>query len=77
MLTNLGVLGHSNTIAMLPRAAAKPLVEAGSLYELPVDENIPFGTIGYSIRGERKPTPSGSAFIKALEEIAAQIVANG
>lgn len=77
MLTNLGVLRHSDTVAMLPRAAARPLIEAGSIYQLPIEEDIPFGLIGYSIRADRKPTPVNGAFIETLKEVGARIAASG
>lgn len=73
MLTNLGVLSQSNTIAMLPRAAAKPLIEAGSLSQLAASEDIPFGFIGFSVRANRKPTPASDIFIKALKKSAKKI----
>ena len=77
MLTNLGVLCHSDTVAMLPRAAARPLIEAGSIHQLPIEESIPFGSIGYSVRSDRNPTPSAGVFIAALTEVGMQISENG
>lgn len=73
LLTNLGVLKHSDAVTMLPSAAAQPLIEAGSLHALPIQENLPFGTIGYSLRRHRSPTPTTKAFIKALEAVSAEI----
>lgn len=76
MLTNLGVLRCSDAITMLPKAAARPLVKAGSLYELPIEEAILFGTVGYSLCADRKPTPAGNSFIGTLKEVSARIVAD-
>lgn len=76
MLTNIGVLRQSDTIAMLPRAAAQPLIKNGSLRKLAIDGEISFGTVGYSVRAERKPTPANAAFIAALKSVAASIAAS-
>lgn len=73
MLTNLGILRQTDTIAMLPRAAAQPMIQAGSLSQLAVDEDIKFGTLGYSVRAGRQPTPASRAFIDALKEVAATL----
>ena len=76
LLTNIGLLQRSDTVTMLPRAAAKPMIDAGTLFALPITEHIPFGTIGYSLRAHRSPTPTTTAFIKALSEISAGIVSH-
>ncbi len=70
LLTNLGVLNCSDAVTMLPRAVAQPLIDAGSLRALLIQEKLPFGTIGYSLRSHRSPTPTTKAFIQALEKIA-------
>lgn len=75
LLTNLGVLLRSDTVAMLPRAAATPLIESGFLRALPMEETLRFGTVGYSLRAGRSPTPAGLVFAKTLKEIAAGIAA--
>lgn len=75
LLTNLGVLLRSDTVAMLPRAAAMPLIESGSLQTLPMGEVLRFGTVGYSLRAGRSPTPAGLTFARTLKEIAAGIAA--
>ncbi len=76
MLTNLGILRQSDTIAVLPRSAALPFVEAGTLHELMIDYSVPFGLVGYSIKADRKPTPAGRAFIQALQEVGAGFAAS-
>ena len=70
MLTNLGVLRQTDTIAMLPRSAAQPWMEAGTLVSLPINEVIFFGAIGIGLRSGRTPTPTASAFIQALQDTA-------
>lgn len=77
LLTNLGVLLRSDTVAMLPRAAATPLMESGFLRSLPMEEKLRFGTVGYSLRAGRSPTPAGAVFAKILKEISAGISAEG
>ncbi len=77
LLTNLGVLSYSDAIAMLPRAVAQPLIEAGSLHALPIHEELAFGTIGYSLRSVRSATPTTRAFIKALENVSQEIAKKG
>lgn len=73
LLTNLGVLHYSDAVAMLPRAVAKPLVDAGLIRVLLIQEELSFGTIGYSLRSHRLPTPTTNAFIKALEAVSSEI----
>ncbi len=77
MLTNLGVLRHSDTVGALPGAAARPLIEAGSLHEMKIGEAIVFGAVGYSTRAGRRPTPAGRAFIDALKAVGAGIAESG
>ncbi|MBS0506307.1 MAG: LysR family transcriptional regulator [Proteobacteria bacterium] len=70
LLTNLGVLRQSDTIAMLPRTAAQPWIAAGALTALAINEVIFFGAIGIGLRAGRTPTPTASAFIDALKQAA-------
>ena len=77
LLTNLGILHHSDAVAMLPRAVAQPLIKAGSLRALLIQEELSFGTIGYSLRSQRLPTPTTTAFIRALEEVSREIAVKG
>lgn len=77
LLTNLGVLNHSDTIAILPRAVAQPMIDSGSLHGLPIREEMDLGRIGYSLRSHRAPTPTTKAFIKALEKVGFEICAEG
>lgn len=71
MLTNLGILARSETLAMLPSVAARPLIQAGVLAELPLAVRVPFGTIGYSLRADREPVPAAAVFIGILKEVGA------
>ncbi len=73
MLTNFSLLLHSDIVVMMPLAAVQSLIVSGVLYELPVGESILFGTIGYSVRTDRKPTPAGEVFIAALEAVGSDI----
>ncbi|HUH40186.1 MAG TPA: LysR family transcriptional regulator [Castellaniella sp.] len=63
MLTNLGVLARSDTLALMPCVAAQPLIHAGALFEVPIRSRIPFGTIGYSLRAGREPLPATTQFL--------------
>lgn len=69
MLTNLGILARSNSLAMLPSVAAKPLTKVGVLFELPIRVRVPFGAIGYSLRADREPIPATTKFIEILKEV--------
>ncbi|MBV6272755.1 LysR family transcriptional regulator [Alcaligenaceae bacterium CGII-47] len=73
MLTNLGILARSNTLAMLPSMAARPLIQAGVLFEIPIHIRVPFGTIGYSLRADRELVPAATMFIHILKEVGAGV----
>ncbi|CAM5185229.1 Transcriptional regulator, LysR family OS=Castellaniella defragrans (strain DSM / CCUG 39792/ 65Phen) OX=1437824 GN=BN940_01111 PE=3 SV=1 [Castellaniella denitrificans] len=77
MLTNLGILARSDTLAMLPSVAARPLIHAGVLFEVPIHVRVPFGTIGYSLRADREPVPAAALFIGILKEVGARAQGTG
>ena len=72
MLTNLGILARSATLAMLPSVADRPLIHAGGLLEVPIRVRVPFGTIGYSLRADREPVPA-ALFIGVLKEVGVRV----
>ncbi len=73
LMSNLGILNYSDAIATLPMAAAAPFIENGLLRCLPIAEKLPFGKIGYSVRGGRSPTPAARGFINILKSTARKI----
>lgn len=77
LLTNLGILNNSDAITMMPRVVAQPLITSGAVHALELGEALPFGTIGYSLRSHRTPTPTTQAFIKALCDISTEIAIKG
>ncbi len=77
LLTNIGILKNSDAITMMPRVVAHPLIAAGVLHALLTDEDLNFGTVGYSLRSHRTPTPTTQAFIKALRDVSAEIAIRG
>ncbi|HRP21919.1 MAG TPA: LysR family transcriptional regulator [Alicycliphilus sp.] len=77
MLTNVGVLRQSDTLAMLPRTAAQLLIDDGTLCQLAMAEDIAFGTIGFGVRAHRLPTPTCAAFIAALQKVAQALSTRG
>lgn len=77
MLTNLGLLRASDTLAMLPRTAAQPLIDDGTLCQLPTGEDLVFGTIGYAMREQRMPTPACATFLSMLHEVATALAPAG
>lgn len=72
MLTNLGILARSDALAMLPSVAARPLIQVGVLFEVPIRVRLPFGTIGYSVRADRPLVPAAAAFVQVLLEVGAR-----
>ncbi len=70
MLTNLGVLRQSDTLALLPRTAAQSWLEAQLITQLPLPHTIGFGAIGIGLRTQRSPTPSAQAFLAVLHQVA-------
>ncbi|CAM5784488.1 LysR family transcriptional regulator [Castellaniella caeni] len=69
MLTNLGILARSDALAMLPSVAARPLIQVGVLFEVPIHVRLPFGTIGYSVRAGRQLVPAAATFVDVLKEV--------
>ncbi|MGB6008374.1 LysR substrate-binding domain-containing protein [Castellaniella sp.] len=72
MLTNLGILARSDALAMLPSVAARPLIQVGVLFEVPIHVRLPFGTIGYSVRADRPLVPAAATFVQVLREVGAR-----
>lgn len=72
MLTNLGILARSDALAMLPSVAARPLIQVGVLFEVPIHVRLRFGTIGYSVRADRPLVPAAATFVQVLKEVGAR-----
>jgi len=68
VLTNIGLLTRGPMIAVMPRSGAEPFVRAGLLSFLRLGPLGSIGTVGYTIRTDRTPSPSLQRFILALEE---------
>jgi DNA-binding transcriptional LysR family regulator len=69
VLTNLGLLIESPRVAVMPRVAATQFVRAGLLRALDIAETGTFGTVGYSVRSNKEPSPACEAFIACLREV--------
>ncbi len=72
MLTNLGILARSDALAMMPSVAARPLIQVGVLFEVPIHVRLPFGAIGYSVRVDRPLVPAAETFVQVLKEVGAR-----
>ena len=53
LLTNIGILMHSDALALMPYDAAAQFLAMGVLTRLPTDAFGAFGDVGYSIRADR------------------------
>ena len=73
MLTNIGLLVERPCVAMMPRAAVHQFVEAGLLSIIDVREAADFGSVGFSVRADKKVSPACERFIACLRDSAAKI----
>lgn len=71
LLTNLGVLLNSESIGVLTSSPAKEFARFGLLRILPVPKPMPFGQIGFSVRGGRPLTPATQRFVQCLRDAVA------
>jgi DNA-binding transcriptional LysR family regulator len=72
LLTNIGILMHSDALALIPYDAAAQFLSMGLLARLPTDVFGDFGDVGYSIRADRPLTPACQRLVDYLKTIAAQ-----
>ncbi|CAB3832446.1 LysR substrate-binding domain-containing protein [Achromobacter insuavis] len=72
LLTNIGILMHSDALALMPYDAAAQFLAMGVLTRLPTDAFGAFGDVGYSIRADRPLTPACLRLVDYLKQIAAQ-----
>ena len=72
LLTNIGILMHSDALALMPYDAAAQFLAMGVLTRLPTDAFGAFGDVGYSIRADRRPTPACLRLVDYLKRVAAQ-----
>ncbi|WP_278484642.1 LysR substrate-binding domain-containing protein [Achromobacter insolitus] len=77
LLTNIGVLMHSDALALLPYDAAAPFLSMGMLARLPTDAFGAFGDVGYSVRADRPLTPACQRLVDYLKQSAAQRIETG
>ncbi|SFC05577.1 DNA-binding transcriptional regulator, LysR family [Polaromonas sp. OV174] len=73
ILTNLGLLLESSTIALMPYAVAEQFVRSGLLSILPLGVASPFGKVGYSLFADRPPTAATQRLLAALQEVGAAV----
>lgn len=72
LLTNIGVLMHSEALALMPYDAAAQFLSMGLLARLPTDAFGAFGDVGYSVRADRPLTPACQRLVEYLKRSAAQ-----
>ncbi len=72
LLTNIGILMHSNALALIPYDAAAQFLSMGLLARLPTEVFGDFGDVGYSIRADRPMTPACQRLVEYLRTITAQ-----
>jgi len=72
LLTNIGVLMHSDALALIPYDAAAQFLSMGVLARLPTDVFGAFGDVGYSVRADRPLTPACLRLVDYLKQTAAQ-----
>ena len=70
LLTNIGILMHSDALALMPYDAAAQFLAMGVL--TPTDAFGAFGDVGYSIRADRPLTPACLRLVDYLKRVAAQ-----
>ena len=75
LLTNIGVLMHSDALALIPYDAAAQFLSMGILARLPTNVFGAFGDVGYSIRADRPLTPACQRLVDYLKQITAQRLA--
>ena len=77
LLTNIGVLMHSDALALLPYDAAAPFLATGMLARLPTNAFGAFGDVGYSVRADRPLSPACQRLVDYLKQIATQRAESG
>ncbi|RWA56105.1 hypothetical protein AU476_04545 [Cupriavidus sp. UYMSc13B] len=73
LLTNLGLLLATDTVGILPAAAAREFARRGLLQIVPVREPLEFGPVGFSVRTGQPLTPAAQRLVDCLREAAAAI----
>ncbi|MDM8356011.1 LysR family transcriptional regulator [Pandoraea communis] len=69
VLTNIGLMLETPRVALMPRVAATPFVEAGLLRVLADTMPGSFGDVGYSLRTDKQPSPACGRFVACLREV--------
>ena len=70
ILTNIGLLLESPTIALMPHSVADQFVRAGNLGLLTLGVLSTFGRVGYTVSNDRPPTAATQRLLAALREVA-------
>ena len=68
ILTNIGLLTRRPMVALMPRSAIEPFVEAGAVSLLSLGALGCFGTVGYTVRADRDHGGALQRFLTALQE---------
>lgn len=69
IMTNLGLLVDSHMIGLMPFSVARKFVHLGLLSVLPLNQDIPFGQVGYTLSRSRPASPATQRMIMALHEL--------
>ncbi|WP_432261787.1 LysR substrate-binding domain-containing protein [Cupriavidus sp. TMH.W2] len=72
LLTNIGLMQDMGAISLMARDVAEHFARLGVLSVLELGGIGMFGTIGYSVRSDRAPTPAARQFIECLRQAAEQ-----
>lgn len=70
ILASIELMTQTPRVALMPRTAAQPFVDAGTLCILDVAESVDFGAVGYSVRAGQALTPACRHFVECLHEAA-------
>ncbi len=69
ILTNIGLMARTDSVAMLPRTAAERFVREGVAVELPVNGLAPFGDVGISTWKDRELPPAARRLLQCLVDV--------
>ena len=73
IMTNLGLLIDSRMVALMPFNVARKFVHLGLLSVLPLDVQLPFGNVGYTLAKGRNLTPATQRLVMALHDADASL----
>ena len=73
MLNNIGLLMDTEMLALIPRAAALQLADAGLVSILDLPSPGFFGDVGFSVRADKEVNPACKNFVRCLREVAKEM----